>query len=167
MCCSAHTTTPSDFSPPFVLALRLSPLPTGLLRCRAANDEISRFSCMQFLDVLSSPTTWDQQRTRVCARYGLAFPLCPQGRHPNLPFSKLNHPAHRCLCLRFDCGLTTTPARLEVRMVRYSFPVRLLHSRLHAGLSRRTDIAGFCTKSPKQRITCSSGVPSCVPRRRR
>jgi hypothetical protein len=30
-------------------------------------------------------------------------------------------------------------ARLKARMVRYSFPVGLLHSLLHAGLSRRTD----------------------------
>jgi len=136
------TTTPSDFSPPFVLDLRLAPFPAGLLRCRAVGDEISRFSCMQFLDVLSSSTTWDRQRARDGARLCVAFPLCPQGRHPNLPFSKLYHPAHQCLCLRFDYRLTTVPARLEVRMVRYSFPVRLFHSLLHAGLSRRTDIAG-------------------------
>jgi hypothetical protein len=31
-----------------------------------------------------------------------------------------------------------TPAKLGVRMVRYSFPVPLFHRRLHAGLSRRT-----------------------------
>ena len=29
-------------------------------------------------------------------------------------------------------------------MVRYSFPVRLFHSLLHAGLSRRSDVP-FCT----------------------
>ena len=34
------------------------------------------------------------------------------------------------------------PAKLEVRSVRYSFPVGLFHSRLHAGLSRRTDSLG-------------------------
>jgi len=33
--------------------------------------------------------------------------------------------------------------RLEVRMVRYSFPVRLFHSLLHAGLSRRPGCPGF------------------------
>ena len=38
---------------------------------------------------------------------------------------------------RFKCGLTTALAWLGARMVRYSFPVRLFHSLLHAGLSRR------------------------------
>jgi len=38
---------------------------------------------------------------------------------------------------RFKCGLTTALAWLGVRMVRYSFPVWLFHSLLHAGLSRR------------------------------
>ena len=33
-----------------------------------------------------------------------------------------------------------TPAKLGVRMVRYSFPVPLFHRRLHAGLARRTRI---------------------------
>jgi hypothetical protein len=45
--------------------------------------------------------------------------------------------ARKCLCLRLACRLTTARPRLEVRMVRYSFPVRLFHSLLHAGLSRR------------------------------
>jgi hypothetical protein len=60
----------------------------------------------------------------------------------NFPFSKLINPARRCLCLRFDCHLTATAAKLEVRMVRYSFPVGLSHSLLHAGLSRRTHNSG-------------------------
>jgi hypothetical protein len=45
-----------------------------------------------------------------------------------------------CLCLLFACCLTTACAKLKVRMARYSFPVRLFHSLLHAGLSRRTDV---------------------------
>ena len=48
------------------------------------------------------------------------------------------YPACQCLCLRFDACLTAYPAKLEVRMGRYSFPVRLSHSLQHAGLSRRT-----------------------------
>jgi len=39
------------------------------------------------------------------------------------------------------------PAKLEVRSVRYSFPVGLFHSRLHAGLSRRT--VGLSPKRPE------------------
>jgi hypothetical protein len=33
-------------------------------------------------------------------------------------------------------------------MVRYSFPVRLFHSLLHAGLSRRTDVPDFGQVAP-------------------
>src|SRR5882724_10795430 len=46
-------------------------------------------------------------------------------------------PARRCLCLRFTRYLAAPGARLEVKMVRYSFLVGLFHPRLHAGLSRR------------------------------
>src|SRR6267378_6534933 len=45
--------------------------------------------------------------------------------------------ARRCLCLRFTRHLAAPSARLEVKMVRYSFLVGLFHPRLHAGLSRR------------------------------
>jgi hypothetical protein len=36
-------------------------------------------------------------------------------------------------------------------VVRYSFPVRILHSLLHAGLSRRTNIAISLTTSGSER----------------
>jgi hypothetical protein len=55
-------------------------------------------------------------------------------------FFAARYPARQCLCLRFVSCLATSHAKLEVRTVRYSFPVRLFHSRLHAGLSRRTDV---------------------------
>src|SRR4051812_13548944 len=45
--------------------------------------------------------------------------------------------ARRCLCLHFTRHLAAPSARLEVKMVRYSFLVGLFHPRLHAGLSRR------------------------------
>src|SRR4029077_20205856 len=54
-------------------------------------------------------------------------------------FSKLNHPAHRYLCLRFKRHLAMSPARLEARMDSLlSFPVGLFHPLQHAGLSRRS-----------------------------
>jgi len=43
----------------------------------------------------------------------------------------------RCLCLHFTRHLTAPSARLEVKMVRYSFLVGLFHPLPHAGLSRR------------------------------
>src|ERR1039458_8707870 len=45
---------------------------------------------------------------------------------------------------RFKCSLTTALAWLGARAARYSFPVRLLHSLLHAGLSRRSQDQGVC-----------------------
>ena len=54
-------------------------------------------------------------RTRDSALAGVAFPLHPQGRHPSFTFSKLNTQPTDASCLRFDDGLTTATARLEVR----------------------------------------------------
>src|SRR5271157_6145334 len=77
------TTTPSDSSPPFVPVLRLLSSPAGLPLSLAANDEVSRFSCMQFLSV---PGVYDYAGpatgSRLSARRGAAFPLCPRGRRP-------------------------------------------------------------------------------------
>jgi hypothetical protein len=43
-------------------------------------------------------------------------------------------------------------------MVRYSFPVGLFHSLLHAGLSRRTDgpLANTCPNLPSDRLSSSA-----------
>jgi hypothetical protein len=46
---------------------------------------------------------------------------------------------------RFKCSLTTALAWLGARAVRYSFPVRLFHSLLHAGSSRRYPV---CQPAP-------------------
>src|ERR1700719_2492824 len=54
-----------------------------------------------------------------------------------IAFFEAQFPARRCLCLRFTRHLAAPSARLEVKMVRYSFLVGLFHPRLHAGLSRR------------------------------
>ena len=77
----------SDPSPSFMPALRLSPFPAGLAFLLPVNDEVSRFSCMWFLSV---PGVYDyvgSKRTRgVYVHSGVAFPFCPQGRHPNCFF---------------------------------------------------------------------------------
>jgi hypothetical protein len=53
-------------------------------------------------------------------------------------FSKLNHPAHRCLGLRFETHLTMCHARLEVRMDSLFTFLQGLAPLQHVGLSRRT-----------------------------
>src|SRR5258706_9042406 len=54
-----------------------------------------------------------------------------------IAFFEARFPARRCLCLCFTRHLTAPSARLEVKIVRYSFLVGLFHPLLHAGLSRR------------------------------
>ena len=54
-----------------------------------------------------------------------------------IAFFEAQFPARRCLWLHFTRTLADPSARLEVKMVRYSFLVGLFHPLLHAGLSRR------------------------------
>jgi hypothetical protein len=79
--------------------------------------EVSRFSCMLFLSVrgfldYAGPTA----RSRLSRNSRGAF------RHQErvgvlvLRFSKLNSPAHRYPCLRFQRHLTMSPARLRAKM---------------------------------------------------
>jgi hypothetical protein len=79
--------------------------------------EVSRFSCMLFLSVrgfldYAEPAGHSRLRNRPCG-------LPSSGDEVGVSdqsFSKLNSPAHRCPCLRFDCYLTAAIARLRVRM---------------------------------------------------
>ena len=100
--------------------------------------EVSRFSRVQFLDVRMALGL-----RRACRKLALSFPpVWPsRGEHSvgaRIAFFEARFLARRCLCLRFTRHLTAPSARLEVKMVRYSFLVGLFHPRLHAGLSRRT-----------------------------
>jgi hypothetical protein len=110
---------------------RSAPLP------RADSSEVSRFSCMKFPGV---PGVLDYVGLVLAIAHAwmLPSPCVHRVGTPN-SFFEAQYPAHRCLCLRFACCLTSAYAKLEVGMVRYSFPVRLFHSLLHTGLSRRTD----------------------------
>jgi hypothetical protein len=56
---------------------------------------------------------------------------------PHHTISELNTQPTDTPVQRFKCGLTTALTWLGARVVCYAFPVRLFHSLLHAGLSRR------------------------------
>jgi hypothetical protein len=75
-----------------------------------------------------------------------------------IAFFEARFPARRCLCLHFTRPLTVPSARLEVKMVRYSFLVGLFHPRLHAGLSRRLRRGrdGCYQPPPAQTRTCGT-----------
>jgi hypothetical protein len=118
------------------------------------------------LACLGSTTTQGSRHPRACACLDVAFPFTQQGQHPGLCFrSSIPCPPVPLFTLR-SC-LTTGNAKLEVRMVRYSFPVRLFHSLLHAGLSRRSGCPGFLLRSfllnvPYERNGEKHGPTSCL-----
>src|SRR6266853_519217 len=127
----------SDSSPPCAPAVRLSAF-SGRPAESAGGWEVSRFSCMLFLGV---PRAYDYggfaSPSRLPVDSMLPSPwshkvgiptwvLEAQSPGPPMPLSTL--PPH----------LAMVTARLEVRMVRYSFPAGLFHPLQHAGLSRRS-----------------------------
>src|SRR6266849_3480315 len=127
----------SDSSPPCAPAVRLFAF-SGRPAESAGGWEVSRFSCMLFLGV---PRAYDYGGFSSPSRLPVDSMLpSPWSHQVGIPtrFSKLNLLAHRCLCLRFRPHLAMVTARLEVRMVRYSFPAGLFHPLQHAGLSRRS-----------------------------
>src|ERR1039457_2583200 len=72
------------------------------------------------------------------------FPYTTLFRSPGIPFSELNTQPTDTPVQRFKYSLATALTWLGARGIRYSFPVRLLHSLLHAGLSRRYSDQGVC-----------------------
>src|SRR6266404_5970999 len=91
--------------------------------------EISRFSCMLFLSVrgfldYAEPTGHSRftQPVMLPSPSGMGLATLRKS------FSKLNHPAHRCPCLRFNCNLAAAAARLRVRMDSLLLSCRALSS---------------------------------------
>jgi hypothetical protein len=138
------------------LTSRTAPLP------RADSSEVSRSSCMKVPGV---PGVYDYAgfpaSSRLCMP-GFCLPRTSSGSAPRIWVFEAQYPARQCLCLRFACCLTTKHAKFEVRTVRYSFPARLFHSRLHAGLSRRTDVFGFQEKFYPSLTWCFKYTIVCV-----
>ena len=88
--CFIGTSPPSDSSPPFMPDVRLSPSPAGLPCTSAANNEVSRFSCMQFLSVpgvsdYAGPPADSRLRRRVCC-----LPHLSRRSASRIGFSKLD-----------------------------------------------------------------------------
>ncbi len=129
-------TAPERSRPPF----GLWPSRTSLA-VRAKTSKSSPGSCACCFSACAGSWT-TQDRTIHSRLTWLSCCLPPLGRESascSNGFSKLNSPAHRCLCLRFKPHLAMPPARLEARMDSLlSFPVGLLHPLQHAGLSRRS-----------------------------
>jgi hypothetical protein len=130
---------------PGLICLRLSP---DGPRSSADVTEGSRFSRMKFPGV---PGVSDYAGLMISSRLRIpryCLPSSPKWVGVLNCVFEAQYPARQCLCLRLACRLTTTRPRLEVRMVRYSFPARLFHSLLHAGLSRRIWVSTFSYRHP-------------------
>jgi hypothetical protein len=79
--------------------------------------EVSRFSCMLFLSVRGfSDYAGPTARSRLSRNSRVAFLHQERVGVLILRFSKLNSPAHRYPCLRFERHLTMSPARLRAKM---------------------------------------------------
>jgi hypothetical protein len=99
--------------------------------------EVSRFSRVQFLDVRMALGLRRAWRKLAVSLPSVWPSRCEHTVSARIAFFEARFLARRCLCLHFTRHLTAPSARLEVKMVRYSFLVGLFHPRLHAGLSRR------------------------------
>ena len=98
-----------------LVALRLR-RPVSIWLDRDA-PEVSRFSCMLFLSVRGFlDYAGPAGHSRSTATCRVAFLVGNRVQRPNQRFSKLNHPAHRYPCLRFDYRLATAAARLGAKM---------------------------------------------------
>jgi hypothetical protein len=131
------TTEQSDSSNPFTRVVRLLPAPAGLVRCLRPSGLRSPGSrACSFSACAGSTTTQNRPAARVCAAGSVAFPLCVQGRRPDLVLrSSIPGPPMPLSTLR-------SPPHSDARKTRGQdgslLLVRLFHSLLHAGLSRRT-----------------------------
>ncbi len=90
--------------------------PALIVRPRRAGDlPVSRACC--FSACAGSQTTQDLTiHSRIAWLSCCLPPLGKESASCSIGFSKLNSPAHLCLCLRFKRHLAISPARLEVRM---------------------------------------------------
>ena len=101
------------------------------------DDGVSRFSRLKFLCMPGVFDSAGPLRTHAGARSRVAFWRTDTMGIPIREISELNTQPTDAPVQRFKCGLAAALAWLGARVVRYSFPVRLFHSLLQAGLSRR------------------------------
>ena len=107
----------SDFSSTCMSVVRLCAFTDRPLQTAEGALEISRFSCMLFLSVRGLYRLRRTGQPLAITQLPCCLPPARQGVGILIwGFSKLNHPAHRCLDLRFATHLAMCHARLEVRM---------------------------------------------------
>jgi len=133
------------------------------LSSSAGITEVSRFSCMKFpgvLWVLRLRGTVQELAVSLLPMLPSAFPIASasplrifeaQSPSPPVPLFTLHQAPRGAWC------------KTRGRVDRYSFLVRLLHSLLHAGLSRRTGICSAALRlclTPRRNTGRTRGWPS-------
>ena len=134
--------------PPF----GLSPSRTGLDQIETLQRSPGSRACC-FSTCSGSSTTQGRTLTREYRERPCCLPFSQTRSAPwNNFFSKLNSPARRYPCLRFDRRLATPSAKLGVKVVRCLLPCRTLSVGSRTGAVAREDIG-----------LAVSGVSPCVP----
>jgi hypothetical protein len=95
--------------------------------------------------------TAPRSRYRDCAL--LPSVLSDAVGFPEHTISELNTQPTNTPVQRFKCDVAAALTWLGARVVRYSFPVRLFHSLLHAGLSRRYPDTSVCATNLIPKVT--------------
>src|SRR5271157_5566815 len=134
------STAQSDFSSACVSVVRLCAFTDRPSSITEGALEISRFSCMLVLSVRGFLDYAGPDSHSRLTRLPCCLPPTRQGGGLLIwRFSKLNHPAHRCLRPKLR-----NPSREGFRKTRgqdggpVSFPAGVFHPLQHAGLSRRS-----------------------------
>lgn len=127
---------------PGLVALRIPARSPGSRAC-------SFSTCVRLLDYAGSAGDSRFRPTAVLPS------RCKHTVSTRIAFFEARFLARRCLCLHFTWHLAAPGARLEVKMVRYSFLVGLFHPRLHAGLSRRLHLLA---RAARWHWCCSEAV---------
>jgi hypothetical protein len=137
LCDSSVTYTRAVWPEPSPAVLRLTFV--------AGISEVSRFSCMKFLGVSG---VFDYAGPNRNSRYRPCSCCLPRiykdvGVRVASFRSSIAHPTYSPVYASL-CHLAVSQRKTRGRADRYSLLVRILHSLLHAGLSRRTVKAIFC-----------------------
>src|SRR5574342_629840 len=107
-------------------------LASGLPSTTSAGDGSLLFGCF-----VGTMPLFDSPRSRYRVRALVPSDPPDAVGSPQRGISELHTQPTDTPVQRFKCGLTTALAWLGAGVARYTFPVRLLHSLLHAGLSPR------------------------------
>jgi hypothetical protein len=129
-----------DSSQTCTRAVRPEPSPADLQRVLAGVSEVSRFSCLKFLDVPWGLDHAGLNRNSRCRSCPCCLPRILTASASGLYVFAAQYPP-RLSSIYASLGPSRYQRKTRGQVVRYSFLVRIPPPLLQAGLSRRTNIA--------------------------